>query len=125
MRSHDKPGKHRKSSDEMEIHSILQFPALGTIVGSSTGEAEGDTVPGGWEGTDDATSTSPPDLVAQQTSQSAYGLGLSLDELSPEELAIDGLDEWVKESWGDPNSAENALEEILDGTESSELERIA
>jgi hypothetical protein len=31
-------------------------------VGSATGEEDHDTVPGGWEGTDDATSTAPSDI---------------------------------------------------------------
>ena len=36
---------------------------LGTVVGSATGEADRDVLPGGWEGTDDATSTAPSDLA--------------------------------------------------------------
>ncbi len=36
---------------------------LGEIVGSATGEADHDVIAGGWEGTDDATSTSPCDMV--------------------------------------------------------------
>jgi len=36
---------------------------LSAIIGSSTGEADRDVIAGGWEGTDDATSTAPSDLA--------------------------------------------------------------
>lgn len=36
--------------------------ALGEVVGTSTGEATEDVLAGGWQGTDDATSTAPSDI---------------------------------------------------------------
>ena len=38
---------------------------LGEVMGTSTGEEDRDSVPGGWEGTDDATSTAPSDLTPE------------------------------------------------------------
>ena len=35
---------------------------VGGVMGGETGEEDRDPVPGGWEGTDDATSTAPSDL---------------------------------------------------------------
>lgn len=35
---------------------------LSDVIGGSTGERDRDVVPGGWAGTDDATSTAPSDL---------------------------------------------------------------
>ncbi len=35
---------------------------LGTLVGSATGEGDREVVPGGWGGTEDATSTAPSDM---------------------------------------------------------------
>ncbi len=52
-------GRTRLGRDE------FQEDDLGEIRGGQTGEADGDTVPGGWEGSDDATSTAPSDLSPQ------------------------------------------------------------
>lgn len=44
------------------VGSLREQIPLGAIVGSSTGERDRDPMAGGWEGTDDATSTAPSDL---------------------------------------------------------------
>jgi hypothetical protein len=44
--------------DAISVHN----EDLGITKGSTTGEVANATVPGGWEGTDDATSTAPSDL---------------------------------------------------------------
>ncbi len=49
--------------------------SLGSIRGSATGEGDRDVVPGGWGGTEDATSTAPSDMM---------GINLSPDGLPPE-----------------------------------------
>lgn len=59
---------HRKKRDPINI---------GSIVGGATGEADGDVVPGGWTGTDDATSTAPSDLP--DISRNPSGLETSPD----------------------------------------------
>jgi hypothetical protein len=48
--------------------------SLGSILGSATGEGDRDVVPGGWSGTEDATSTAPSDLM---------GISLSPDGQDP------------------------------------------
>ncbi len=42
--------------------TLFRGSDLSHTVGGETGEEDRDTVPGGWEGTDDATSTAPSDL---------------------------------------------------------------
>lgn len=54
---------------------------LSQILGSTTGEPDRDTVPGGWDGTDDATSTAPSDLCSPANQTQADG---------PEEGAVEG-----------------------------------
>jgi hypothetical protein len=49
--------------------------SLGSIRGTATGEADRDVVPGGWGGTEDATSTAPSDMM---------GISLSPDGRDPE-----------------------------------------
>ena len=53
------------------LHKKKHVPpiSLGSIRGSSTGEGEFDIIAGGWEGTDDATSTSPSDLSAVENKE--------------------------------------------------------
>jgi len=55
------PNNYRNRRDPNE--PLILGDELGQIVGSATGEADHDVLPGGWEGTDDATSTSPSDIV--------------------------------------------------------------
>lgn len=55
------PGRARRDIAE-EIRTHDEGHELGGILGSSTGEEDHEVIPGGWEGTDDATSTSPSDL---------------------------------------------------------------
>mgnify|MGYP000340704880 CR=1 FL=1 len=52
--------ENEKSSDD-ELPKF-KHRTLGEIVGGQSGEADQDTVPGGWQGTDDATSTAPSDI---------------------------------------------------------------
>lgn len=56
----DRGGRGSSAGHKKRRSSSLR---LGSVVGSATGEADHDPVPGGWEGTDDATSTSPSDLA--------------------------------------------------------------
>jgi hypothetical protein len=43
-------------------HPEIDDEGIGAVIGGETGEADRDVVPGGWAGTDDATSTAPSDL---------------------------------------------------------------
>lgn len=56
-------GSHRETLTDTHDNGLNEA-GVGELMGSSTGEedGEGDTVPGGWQGTDDATSTAPGDL---------------------------------------------------------------
>jgi hypothetical protein len=55
---------------------------LGQVMGTQTGEEDRDTVAGGWQGTDDATSTAPSDMP-----DLAASLGEDSQRLSEEEEA--------------------------------------
>jgi hypothetical protein len=62
-----KAASHRAPASDEDI-------TLGSILGSATGEGDRDVVPGGWSGTEDATSTAPSDLM---------GIALSPDGQNP------------------------------------------
>lgn len=79
-------GKHGKSDISLPAHpeplpageineDQAEEISLGSIRGSATGEGDRDVVPGGWGGTEDATSTAPSDMP---------GISLSPDGLPPE-----------------------------------------
>jgi hypothetical protein len=53
---------------------------LGEIRGGSTGEADQDIVPGGWEGTDDATSTAPSDLSPELQAMAENGRSVESED---------------------------------------------
>jgi hypothetical protein len=57
----EKENEEELNSD-ISLDDLWQGDELGEIVGTSTGEGDRDVIPGGWEGTDDATSTAPSDL---------------------------------------------------------------
>ncbi len=59
---------------------------LGETMGSSTGEAEFSAVSGGWEGTDDATSTAPSDLAHPPKPVVHRASNVTPEDLPPEEL---------------------------------------
>ena len=64
IRNHHNQRRNAGTNSEAEMFD--EHSRLGNIIGMSTGEEEGyETVPGGWEGTDDATSTAPSDLMPQ------------------------------------------------------------
>jgi hypothetical protein len=54
---------------------------LGSLVGTTTGEADRDTVAGGWEGTDDATSTAPSDLSKHTVDQDQIDTESEVDKI--------------------------------------------
>lgn len=62
---------------------------LGETMGSSTGEDEFSAVSGGWEGTDDATSTAPSDLAHPPKPVVHRASNVTPEDLPPEEL-LDG-----------------------------------
>jgi len=68
-------GKHthhpKPATDDNDMNDGI---TLGNLVGSATGEADRQVVPGGWSGTEDATSTAPSDLM---------GISLSPDGVAP------------------------------------------
>ena len=68
----DRPGP--SPAGELSLDRSVEI-SLGSIRGSATGEADRDLVPGGWAGTDDATSTAPSDMM---------GISLSPDGGDPE-----------------------------------------
>lgn len=65
------PGEPDASTPGDEMEDGI---TLGSIVGSATGEGDRDVAPGGWSGTEDATSTAPSDLM---------GISLSPDGGTP------------------------------------------
>jgi hypothetical protein len=55
--------RHRQTSQfDPENDESIQPRSIGQMMGSGTGEEENEIVAGGWQGTDDATSTAPSDL---------------------------------------------------------------
>jgi len=69
--------------------------AVGEVLGSATGEEDRDPVPGGWEGTDDATSTAPSDL-----SEDPLRANRELGEIDPDEVNGRGYGGGLGESDG-------------------------
>lgn len=71
--------------------TVPQRPSLrlGDTMGSSTGEAEFSAVSGGWEGTDDATSTAPSDLAHPPKPVVHRASNVTPEDLPLEEL-VDG-----------------------------------
>ncbi len=67
--NHHRKHKHNDSYSPLVLDNDPREDELGEIVGSATGEFDHDVIPGGWEGTDDATSTSPSDLANPQSPQ--------------------------------------------------------
>ncbi len=68
--------------------SKFKYPIpLGNTLGSSTGETAHTVVPGGWEGTDDATSTAPSD---------AFGNPPQLTDSITEGMTSAQGDKWIQ-----------------------------
>lgn len=57
---------------------------LGTIIGSGTGERDRDPMGGGWEGTDDATSTAPSDLTGISSSPTGRPIDPNIQKVADE-----------------------------------------
>jgi hypothetical protein len=97
--------------EEKPVDKVFKDQELHNVVGMSTGEDEGETVAGGWEGTDDAFSTESEDLVnprsveapeemADATTGRGFGGGLAEEDGGVADIngsAVDGTRDWTNE----------------------------
>jgi len=111
--------KERPSAPELADDEVLESDvdaqegnprSLGEVLGSQTGEGEDIIAPGGWAGTDDATSTAPSDCIGLPPSdQLAELTGGAVSDRNP---LIEGEQE-SPEDLGD--AIRNAEDRIVNG----------
>jgi hypothetical protein len=79
-----KKRSHPQNSQAADLVEEEAAHELGSLVGTTTGGTDRDTVAGGWEGTDDATSTAPSDLSRPILDPDELDTDIEIDRLYSE-----------------------------------------